>query len=206
MKRINQFERTDRDIMNAFLSLLDSKAFEKITVSDIIDSAMVNRSTFYQHFPDKYAILERLQQKYVTELTDIVHNIQIQNRSDLKQIDRIFETYFLKNRETLRNLLHIKTEHVDIAKQLRALFTDYFLKSFDSISELEAYLMSGLWLDFFLYCLEHDMAAENYSTLLFESFYKISLHFFRFEQNQNAQEAFLDLLDTYAGKNNTCKA
>lgn len=204
MKRINQFERTDRDIMNAFLSLLGSKAFEKITVSDIIDAAMVNRSTFYQHFQDKYAILERLQQKYVAELTDIVHNIQIQNRSDLKQIDRIFETYFLKNRGTLRNLLHIKTEHVDIAKQLRALFTDYFLKSFDSIYELEAYLMSGLWLDFFLYCLEHDMAAENYSTLLFESFYKISLHFFRFEQNQNAQEAFLDLLDTYAGKSNTC--
>ena len=80
--------------MNAFLSLLDSKAFEKITVSDIIDAAMVNRSTFYQHFPDKYAILERLQQKYVTELTDTVHNILVQNCYDLKQIpDRIIPRY-----------------------------------------------------------------------------------------------------------------
>lgn len=200
MKRIHQFERTDRDITIAFLTLLDTKAFEKITVSDIIDAAMINRSTFYQHFQDKYAILEKLQQKYVTELMDIVHNIRVQNRIDLKQIDRIFQTYFLKNRQTLRRLLHIRTEHVDIAKQLRTLFADYFLKSYDALSELEAYMMSGLFLDFFVYCLEHDMAAESYSTLLFESFYKISVHFFQLEQNQYAQKALLDLLDTYAGK------
>lgn len=200
MKRINQFERTDRDITNALLSLLDTKAFEKITVSDIIDAAMINRSTFYQHFQDKYAVLEKLQQKYVAELMDIVHNIQVQNGIGLKQIDQIFKTYFLKNRQTLRRLLHIQTEHVDIAKQLRALFADYFLKSNDMLSELEAYLISGLLLDFFVYCLEHDMAAESYSTLLFESYYKISLHFFQLEQNRDAQKAFLDLLDTYAGK------
>lgn len=200
MKRVHQFERTDRDITNAFLTLLNTKAFEKITVSDIIDAAMINRSTFYQHFQDKYAILEKLQQKYVAELMNIVYNIRIQDRIDLKQIDRIFETYFLKNRRTLRCLLYIKTEHVDIAKQLRALFTDYFRKSYDALSELEAYMMSGLLLDFFVYCLEHDMAAESYSTLLFESFYKISVHFFQLEQNQNAQKAFLVLLETYAGK------
>lgn len=200
MKRINQFERTDRDIINAFLSLLETKAFEKITVSDIIGAAMINRSTFYQHFADKYAILEKLQQKYVAELTDIVQNIQSKNRSDLKEMDRIFESYFLKNRQTLRSLLHIKTEHVDIAGQFRSLFSDYFLKSYDMLSKLEAHLMSGLWLDFFLYCLEHDMAAENYSTLLFESYYKMSLCFFRLEHNSGAQKAFLALLDTYAGK------
>lgn len=200
MRRLNQFERTDRDITNAFLSLLETKSFEKITVDDIIDAAMVNRSTFYQHFQDKYAILEMLQKKYVTELTNIVQEIQLQNRSDLKEMDRIFDSYFLKNRRTLRNLLHIKTEHVDIAKQLRSLFTNYFLKNSDALSELEAYLMSGLLLDFFLYCLEHDMAAENYSTLLFESYYKMSLHFFQLEQNPDAQREFLNLLDNYAGK------
>ncbi len=206
MKRINQFERTDRDIINAFLSLAASKAFEKITVSDIIETAMINRSTFYQHFPDKYAILERLQQTYVAELTNIVHTVQLQNHRNLRQIDGIFEAYFLKNRQTLRCLLHIRTEHVDIAKQLRTLFADYFLKSYDTLSELEAHLMSGLWLDFFLYWLEHDMASENYSTLLFESFFHISLHFFRFEKNQTAQAEFLALLDTYAGKNDIRKA
>lgn len=198
MKRIQQFERTDRDIINAFLSLLANKTFEKITVSDIIREAMINRSTFYQHFPDKYAILETLQHKYVTELTELVQRIQTQNYTNLKQIDQIFEKYFKKNRENLQLLLHIKTEHVDIAAQLRSLFTDFFLKKSDTLSELEAHLMSGLWLDFFIYCLEHDMAAENYSSLLFESYYKLTLHFFQLEHNAAAQENFLHLLDTYA--------
>lgn len=198
MKRIQQFERTDRDIINAFLSLLESKTFEKITVSDIIGEAMINRSTFYQHFPDKYAILETLQHKYVTELTELAQRIQTQNYFSLKQIDQIFEKYFFKNRKNLQLLLHIKTEHVDIAAQLRSFFTDFFLKKSDTLSELEAHLMSGLLLDFFIYCLEHDIAAENYSTLLFESYYKMTLHFFQMEHNSAAQENFLHLLDTYA--------
>lgn len=37
MKRTNQFERTDRDITNALLALMDKKTFEKITVQDILE-------------------------------------------------------------------------------------------------------------------------------------------------------------------------
>ena len=36
MKRIKQFERTDRDITNALLLLLEKNRFEKITVVQII--------------------------------------------------------------------------------------------------------------------------------------------------------------------------
>lgn len=35
MKRIKQFERTDRDITNALLLLLEKKRFEKFTVTQI---------------------------------------------------------------------------------------------------------------------------------------------------------------------------
>lgn len=61
MKRIKQFERTDRDNTNALLLLLEKNRFEKITVAQIIEEAGINRSTFYQHFSDKYEIVERLQ-------------------------------------------------------------------------------------------------------------------------------------------------
>ena len=44
MKRVNQFERTDRDITNALLSVMERKPFEKITVQDILKEAMINRS------------------------------------------------------------------------------------------------------------------------------------------------------------------
>ena len=200
MKRKLQFERTDRDITEAFIHILLHKPFEKITIQDIITEAMINRSTFYQHFPDKYAILENLQDKYVTELTDLVNNVRTHDSIDLKQIDRIMGSYFMKNRQVLCILVHTKTEHVDILKQFRTLFTDYFRKSSSQLTELEAYLMSGYWLDFFVYYLEHDIESENYSTLLFESYYKMTIHFFQMEQNQEAQKALLDLIASYAKK------
>ncbi|MDE7354128.1 MAG: TetR/AcrR family transcriptional regulator [Acetatifactor sp.] len=200
MKRKLQFERTDRDITEAFLRILLEKPFEKITIQDIITEAMINRSTFYQHFPDKYAILENLQKKYVTELTDLVNNVRTHDGINLKQIDQIMGSYFLKNRQVLCILFHTKTEHVDILKQFRILFADYFRRSSSQLTELEAYLMSGNFLDFFVYYLEHDIEPENYSSLLFESYYNITIHFFRMEQNPEAQKAFLDLIAAYAKK------
>jgi AcrR family transcriptional regulator len=50
--------RTRNLILDAFLSLGEEKSFEAITVKDIAERATVNRATFYDHFVDKYALLE----------------------------------------------------------------------------------------------------------------------------------------------------
>jgi AcrR family transcriptional regulator len=42
----------------AFTDLLAEKTFEEITVHDIAERSTVNRATFYDHFPDKFALLE----------------------------------------------------------------------------------------------------------------------------------------------------
>jgi AcrR family transcriptional regulator len=42
----------------AFTDLLTEKTFEEITVHDIAERSTVNRATFYDHFPDKFALLE----------------------------------------------------------------------------------------------------------------------------------------------------
>jgi AcrR family transcriptional regulator len=38
---------------------LSQRSFEEITVQQICERAMVHRSTFYKHYEDKYALLER---------------------------------------------------------------------------------------------------------------------------------------------------
>ena len=39
---------------------METKTFENIKVSDICEEAMTNRSTFYDHFSDKYELLSSL--------------------------------------------------------------------------------------------------------------------------------------------------
>jgi len=42
------------------MQLLRSKPFDDISVQDITDAATVNRATFYDHYTDKFALLEAL--------------------------------------------------------------------------------------------------------------------------------------------------
>jgi len=44
--------------MNAVLKLLNRRNFEKITVNDICEEALVSRATFYAHFNDKYDLFK----------------------------------------------------------------------------------------------------------------------------------------------------
>ncbi len=46
-------------IMDTFLSLLNDKPFNKITIKEIVTKCGINRNTFYYHFTDIYDLLEK---------------------------------------------------------------------------------------------------------------------------------------------------
>jgi AcrR family transcriptional regulator len=51
--------RTHKLLWEALLAELSERRFDDITVNDICERAMVHRTTFYKHYPDKYALLEQ---------------------------------------------------------------------------------------------------------------------------------------------------
>jgi AcrR family transcriptional regulator len=53
-----RIRRTRLLLQQALSELLTRKEFDKISVQDIAEAATVNRATFYDHYPDKYALLE----------------------------------------------------------------------------------------------------------------------------------------------------
>ena len=63
-----RIRRTRALLQNGLAELLKSKTFEKISVADIADAATLNRATFYDHYPDKYALLDGLVSRRFDEL------------------------------------------------------------------------------------------------------------------------------------------
>ena len=54
--------RSRKMLQQALIELTVEKGFNAVTVRDLTERAMVNRSTFYRHYTDKYDLLEQYMQ------------------------------------------------------------------------------------------------------------------------------------------------
>jgi AcrR family transcriptional regulator len=55
-----RIRRTRQMLFQAFQELLMEKSFDTISVQDVAERSTVNRATFYDHFTDKFALLEAM--------------------------------------------------------------------------------------------------------------------------------------------------
>ena len=194
MKRINQFERTDRDITNALLKVMERKSLEKISVQDILDEAMINRSTFYQHFPDKYAILERLQEKYIAGLTDRIEELTGSGELDLDKINAALCGYLAQNRSQMRQILAVRSENLDLQGRMRQLFVAWLRRANAHLNELEMDILAGMTVSFFVYFLNHEIDEAELSTRMLDTWLNMTAYFFRVEDVEDAKEKLLALI------------
>lgn len=59
--------RTQMVLREALIDLIEEKGFDAVTVGDIAERAMVNRTTFYRHYQDKYALVTGIFEEAVTQ-------------------------------------------------------------------------------------------------------------------------------------------
>lgn len=76
--------KTRRAIKEAFLTLIQIKGYERITIQDIAAEAMINRNTFYLHYLDKPDLLESLCQESIDKL-NVCNNLKMK---DVNEINR----------------------------------------------------------------------------------------------------------------------
>ena len=62
--------RTRKLLQQAFMELTVEKGFAALTVLDITERAMMNRSTFYRHYLDKYDLLEQYMDEMIVLFED----------------------------------------------------------------------------------------------------------------------------------------
>jgi AcrR family transcriptional regulator len=65
-----RIRRTRQLLFEAFQNLLAEKTFHLITVQDIAERSTLNRATFYDHFTDKFALLEAMMGERFATLID----------------------------------------------------------------------------------------------------------------------------------------
>ena len=78
-----RIRRTRILLQQALEKLLKEKDFDRISVQDIADAATVNRVTFYDHYSDKFALLECVVASRFNELL-ARRNIQFECKSALR--------------------------------------------------------------------------------------------------------------------------
>lgn len=74
-------------IRQAFVELLKEKTFEKITVTDIVKKADINRSTFYAHYPDVMGVVEAIEEEILDYTQSILQEMDFK---DLLENPKLF--------------------------------------------------------------------------------------------------------------------
>ena len=104
-----RIEKTERAIRNAFLELRAAKPLEKITVKELCSLACINKSTFYSHYEDIYALSQMLESETITT---VIKNISSQQESPFKDPDVFTRNLYmaLVSNHSLINILFSGTE------------------------------------------------------------------------------------------------
>lgn len=91
-----RIRKTKANLYKGLIMMLEEKPFEEIKVTDICQIALVNRSTFYDHFNDKYELL--------TSLIDDIKNEFKENLKVNKDVKTVKE-YCIELAKEITNFL-----------------------------------------------------------------------------------------------------
>lgn len=99
--------KTKKVLFNSLLELIKMKPFEKITISDICENALINRSTFYAHFDDKYELLVSLldNQKQILLSTLRKNEQDVNTKEYFMEMLKIFIEHVDENREIYSSIV-----------------------------------------------------------------------------------------------------
>lgn len=122
--------KTKKVLFDALLVLMKNKNFEKIKISDICEKALINRSTFYAHYEDKYDLLVELFQERKLSL--------------LKELEDNNNNTFSK--EYLMEMLNILIEHIE--------------ENRDLYSAILTNNRNGILIDFLIDTIERDVSDK----------------------------------------------
>lgn len=167
--------KTRKAIFQAFIDLLNSKDYDKLTVQDIIDQANVGRSTFYAHYESKEILLEQLTQELFHHLFEREQDVSLE-----AYLAHLFQ-HFQKNQDRISSLLLSSN--------------DYFLRSLRQELDHDLYPMISKE-----YFPQDDSVPESYRKHFVSSHFIASVTWWLTQRETITEQELVDYFLTMIGK------
>ena len=158
-----QFLRTDKAIIQAMVSLLKKKSFERITVQDILEETPVTRATFYAHYHDKYEVVEKMLDQFIAEHGTTQGKIRAHFPERFHEVIR---SSFLVNREYAQALLSVHTDRVDFTRAIVDSHRSHYLATHNSTTaKAEARVFAAARAALYFSFLQEDITDFSFENL-----------------------------------------
>ena len=141
--------RSRRMIREAYTQLLKEKDLSKITVTDIVTRADLNRATFYAHYPDVRGVTEEIENEIIAKMLDVLEEFCYTSffRNPAPLLLKL-SRYLEEDADFYRTLVRANGSEIFMEK-LKKAFTSYMLNSSDIPEDMRHSKMVSLRVCYF---------------------------------------------------------
>lgn len=143
--------RTKKFLYEALIILLKEKPFEEIKVSDICEKALINRSTFYAHYSDKYELLDSFIKDIKLSLKEeLEKNTNITNTKEYYlEMLRIFFLH-VNERKLFYSAILVNNQNSIVTDMIFSTLNEDIKKRIEEDNQLKSKIPSDIVTSFYL--------------------------------------------------------
>lgn len=118
--------KTRRAIRSGLVAACRAKPYPHVSVTDICKASMVSRTTFYDHYTDKDALLEEVVSFLVEDITPAIEDMWL-GGGDGVAASRYLADFYARNGRALTTLLSVRVGgECDLGERLRQMCRSVF--------------------------------------------------------------------------------
>ncbi|MCI1480786.1 MAG: TetR/AcrR family transcriptional regulator [Eggerthellaceae bacterium] len=114
--------KTRANIQAKFVQLLREKGFQRVTVQDILDAALINRTTFYRHYDSKYDLADRMAGDFLERFAMALETARGDRTTGLAAMYAML----VEDRERTLALWDLRTDGTDVRARMERMLQEAY--------------------------------------------------------------------------------
>lgn len=151
-----RIKKTLLNIKNAFIEIANTKPINSITVKEICEKAMINKTTFYSHYENIIDLIEALENEAINELFLNINFVPLFVANPEKFIYKIIELY---ENNVLASIFMNSEHKLIFLEKIYTLIKELVYKDFPQLKEVKEF---DITLSFIHYGIIGVLSAFNH--------------------------------------------